>query len=195
MKRSAITCSLLASLVSAALVPSTAAAQGVGQVYWGLFTAAQFIEDNKIDGDKLEFDPGFALGGQLGYIFGTVRAEGELEYSNTNVDQLGGNSNNADLSTFRGTGNLYFDFVGFAQSNILPYVGGGVGFASLDFDGNDLNDDDTALTAHGEFGISFAASTNFDVVVSYRYEWFDTDVGDVKDDITIHQIRAGMRFF
>ena len=33
------------------------------------------------------------------------------------------------FSAFRGTGGLYFDFVGFSQSNILPYVGGGFGFA------------------------------------------------------------------
>ena len=46
-----------------------------------------------------------------------------------------------------------------------------------------------------KIGISFAAATNFDVVFAYRYEWFDTEVGDVDDNITAHQIRAGIRFF
>lgn len=195
MKRSAVICGFLASLVPLALAPSTAAAQGVGEIYWGLMGAAQFPSDNEIGNADLEFDPGWAVGGQLGYIFGSVRAEAELEYSEADVDQFGGGDNDANLSSFRGTGSLYFDFVGFSQSNILPYAGGGFGFASLEFDGDDIDDDEVGLTAHGEIGVSFAAATNFDVVFAYRYEWFDTDVGNVDDDITAHQVRAGIRFF
>ena len=167
----------------------------MGDIYWGLSGGAQFFSDNEVDGSDIEFDPGFMVGGQLGYIFGSVRAEGEIEYSEADVKDIEDlNQDNADFSALRGTGSLYFDFIGFSQSNILPYVGGGFGFASLDFDG-DVSDDEVALTAHAEAGVSFASAGNFDFVVAYRYEWFDTDVGGLDDDLIAHQVRFGLRFF
>lgn len=191
MKRSALTCGLLTSLFPLILGANSASAQSVGDLYWGVFGGAQFYNENDINDDDVEFDPGFTVGGQLGYIFGSVRAEAEIEYNEADVDEIDGRSSGGTLEVIRGTGGLYFDFIGFNQSNILPYVGGGFGFAGLELRG----DDDTALTAHGEAGISFAASNNFDVVFSYRFEWYDTDVGGVDDDVTAHQVRAGIRFF
>jgi opacity protein-like surface antigen len=178
-----------------AAMPGQAAAQSVGDLYWGVFGGAQFYSDNEINGGDLEFDPGWLVGGQVGYIFGSVRAEAEIEYNEADVDQFEGVNEDATLSALRGTGSLYFDFVGFNQSNILPYAGGGFGFASLELDGDNLDDSEVALTAHGELGVSFAAAENFDVVVSYRFEWFDADLEDVDDNITAHQVRAGIRFF
>ena len=187
MKRSAITCGLLTSLIPMILAPGSASAQGVGDIYWGLFGGAQFYNDADAQNgnNTLNFDPGWLVGGNMGYIFGSVRAEAEIEY---NESDLGKNGN--ALEVIRGTGGLYFDFVGFSQSNILPYVGGGFGFAGVELG----SDDDTALTAHGEAGVSFAAATNFDVVFAYRFEWYDADIGN-DDDITAHQVRAGIRFF
>ncbi|MGI9435622.1 MAG: outer membrane protein [Geminicoccaceae bacterium] len=199
MKRSVITCGLLASLVPAALAPSQASAQSVGDLYWGVFGGVNFVSDNDRRSGILlnvNFDPGYTVGGQVGYIFGSVRAEAEIEYSEADVAEIGANgSPDATLDSLRGSGGLYFDFIGFAPSNILPYVGAGVGFAGLEFTGDDLSDDEVALTAHGEAGVSFAAATNFDVVVSYRFEWFDSNIGGLDSDITAHQIRAGLRFF
>jgi len=195
MKRSAATCGLLASLTLLGTSPGTAAAQGVGDLYWGLFGGAQFYNDNEVNGADVEFDPGFAVGGQLGYIFGSVRAEAEIEYNESDVDEFDDQDEDATLSAIRGTGSLYFDFVGFNQSNILPYAGAGFGLASLEFDDGELEDDEIGLTAHGEVGVSFAAAQNFDVVFAYRFEWYDTDVGNVDDDIIAHQVRFGIRFF
>lgn len=191
MKRSTMTSGLLTSLIPLVLGASNASAQSVGDLYWGLFGGAQFYNENDVDDGELEFDPGFAIGGQLGYIFGSVRAEAEIEYNEADIDKRNGNNSSDTLEIIRGTGGLYFDFIGFSQSNILPYVGGGFGFAGVELG----DDDDTALTAHGEAGVSFAAASNFDVVFSYRFEWYDADVGGVDDDITAHQVRAGIRFF
>jgi opacity protein-like surface antigen len=185
---------LLAAL-PVALASSPASAQGVGDIYWGLAGGAQFTSDNEIGNDDVSFDPGFMIGGQLCYIFGSVTAEGEIEYSDVDVKDIDNtNNDDASLSALRGTGSLYFDFIGFSQSNILPYVGGGFGFSSLDFDG-DISDDEVGLTAHGEVGVSFASASNFDFVVAYRYEWTDTDVGDLDKDLIAHQVRIGLRFF
>ncbi|MGH1480421.1 MAG: outer membrane protein [Geminicoccales bacterium] len=191
MKRSALTCGLLTSLFPLVLGANGASAQSVGDLYWGVFGGAQFYNENDVNDDEIEFDPGFAVGGQIGYIFGSVRAEAEIEYNESDVDEIDGRNSGSTLEVIRGTGGLYFDFIGFNQSNILPYVGGGFGFAGLELG----SDDDTALTAHGEAGVSFAASNNFDIVFSYRFEWYDTDVGGVDDDVTAHQVRAGIRFF
>jgi len=175
---------------------SNAAAQSVGDIYWGLHGGAQFYNDNEIGNDDLEFDPGFAVGGQLGYIFGSVRAEAEIEFNEAEADEFGNANIDATLSALRGTGSLYFDFIGFGQSNILPYAGGGFGVASLELDGDDgLDDDEIVLTAHGEIGVSFAASANFDVVFAYRFEWFDSTLEGIDDDIFANQVRAGIRFF
>ena len=195
MKRSAVACGLVASLVTLASVPGTASAQSVGDLYWGVFGAAHFTSDNEVENADVTFDPGYAVGGQLGYIFGSVRAEAEIEYNDSEVDEFGNVDINSNLTILRGTGGLYFDFVGFSQSNILPYAGAGFGIASLEFDGEDLGDDEVGLTAHGEIGVSFAAAQNFDVVFAYRFEWYDTDIEKVEDDITAHQVRAGIRFF
>jgi len=194
MKLSAAPFGLLASLIPLALAPAPAAAQSVGDIYWGLFGGAQFPIDNEINGGDLEFDPGFAVGGQLGYIFGSVRAEAEIEYSEAQVDEFDDRGIDSTLSTIRGTGSLYFDFIGFNQSNILPYAGAGFGIASVRLN-EDIDDDELGLTAHGEIGVSFAAAANFDVVFAYRFEWFETDVGDVDDNVTVNQVRAGIRFF
>lgn len=196
MKRLATALGLVASLTVPVLFsPVAALAQGVGDLYWGVTGGAVFFSDNDINRNDLQFDPGFAVAGQLGYIFGSVRAEAEIGYSEADVDDLeNSNADNATFSALRGTGSLYFDFVGFTQSNILPYVGAGFGFAGVGFE-DDINDDEVVLTAHGEAGVSFAAATNFDIVFAYRYEWFDTNVGGVDDDITSHTIRAGIRFF
>lgn len=191
MKRSALTSGLLTSLVPLMLGAGNASAQSVGDLYWGLFGGAQFYNENDIDGQDLEFDPGWTVGGQLGYIFGSVRAEAEIGYNESDVDKFRGPGSGGPVEVIRGTGGLYFDFVGFTQSNILPYVGGGFGFAGVDIDG----DEDTALTAHGEAGVSFAAAANFDVVFAYRFEWYDTDANDIDDDLTAHQVRVGIRFF
>lgn len=195
MKRSTATLGLLASLATLASMPTTAVAQSVGDIYWGLFGGAQFYSENEIGNRDLEYDPGWAVGGQLGYIFGSVRAEAEIEYNEVEVDSFSNRDIDADLSALRGTGSLYFDFVGFNQSNILPYAGAGFGLASLEFSGDDLDDDELGLTAHGEIGVSFAAASGFDVVAAYRFEWYDADLENVDDDITAHQVRMGIRFF
>ena len=195
MKLSAAPFGLLASLIPLTMAPNPAAAQSVGDIYWGVFGAAQFPLDNEIEGGDVDFDPGFNVGGQLGYIFGSVRAEAEFEYGEAQVAEFDdSHSIDSTLTTIRGTGSLYFDFIGFNQSNILPYVGAGFGVASLRLN-DDIDDGDVGMTAHGEIGVSFAAAANFDVVFAYRFEWFDTNVGGVDDNVQVNQVRAGIRFF
>ena len=98
MKRSAAACGLLASLVPLTMMAGNATAQGVGDLYWGVFGAAQFYSDNEVNGADLNFDPGWAVGGNVGYIFGSVRAEAEIEYNEADVKSFG-NRNQDDSGT------------------------------------------------------------------------------------------------
>jgi len=193
MKRLAIPLGVVTCLAgSLALMSTQANAQGVGDLYWGINGGAQFYNENDINGNDIEFDPGWAASAQVGYIFGSVRTEGEVECNEADVKNY--SSGSIDLSAWRYTGSILFDFIGFSRSNILPYMGVGFGFADMEFSG-DLEDDDLAFTAHADVGVSLASARNFDVVVGCRYEWYETDLGGIDDAITAHQLRLGLRFF
>ena len=172
-------------------LPKITVAQGVGSSYFGVAGGAVFFRPNEIMDHDLEFDSGFVVAGLAGYIFGSVRTEGEISYSQSSL-QFG--NRDEELTTLRGAASLHVDFIGFGSSNILPYAGVGVGVASLAFD-DAIDDSDIALTAHGELGVAFAAASSFDVVVSYRFEHFETDIGDTERDVQAHQVRMGLRFF
>lgn len=192
MPRKTHACWFVATTLLALLALSTRAnAQNVGSSYYGLSAGTALVSDNEIGDHDLDFDPGLIVAGLAGYIFGSVRTEGEVSYSKS---KLRFGSEDEDLAVLRGATGLYLDFIGFDSSTILPYIGGGLGFALLNFSG-EIDDSDFALTAHGEFGVSFAAASSVDVIFSYRFEYFDTDIGSVRDDIMLHQIRAGLRFF
>ncbi len=171
--------------------PEATSAQTVGSSYVGVSVGAVFFRDNEIRDHELDFDSGFAVSGIAGYIFGSVRLEGELSYSQADL-RFG--ARDEELTVLRGATSLHFDFIGFGSSNILPYIGVGMGLASLEFD-DEIDDSDVALTAHGEIGVSLAAASSFDVFFSYRFEHFDTKISDASKDFQSHQIRFGLRLF
>jgi opacity protein-like surface antigen len=184
---------LVIALISLFLLatPAATSAQTVGSSYLGFSAGAVFFRPNEIRDHELDFDPGFAVSGIAGYIFGSVRLEGELSYSETDL-QFG--DRDEELTILRGATSLHFDFIGFGSSNILPYVGVGMGLASLEFH-DEINDSDVALTAHGEIGVSLAAASSFDVYFSYRFEHFNADISAASKDFQSHQVRLGLRLF
>lgn len=182
---------IVLSLLCVFIGERTAISQETGSSYFGLSAGTVFVSPNQIGDHDLDFDPGFIVAGNLGYIFGSVRTEGEVSYLKSKFQFGGGDG---DFTSLRGTVGLYIDLLGFESSTILPYVGGGLGFSALEFD-DQIDDEDLALTAHGEFGVSFATAATVDIFVLYRFEYFDTDIGGVEDDIYAHQIRAGVRVF
>ncbi len=171
--------------------PNSLLAQDTGSSYFGVSGGAVLFNPNEIRDHDLDFDVGFIAAGTVGYIFGSVRTEGEVSYSKSNL-QFG--VEEEELTVLRGTAGLYFDFLGFGTSSILPYAGAGFGIAALEF-GDRSDDSDVALTAHGEIGVSFAASSSLDVVFCYRFQHFETNIEDADDQFQSHQIRAGLRFF
>lgn len=153
-------------------------------------TGTDFVTDFDFD-DKAELDPGVYLGGSGGYDFGFVRLEGELSYRYTEFDSIT-EQNGARIRNVDGNlGVLAMMFNGFFDlhndSPITPYLGGGIGFASMhlsntwgrDNTGRILlygTDDDTVFAYQGGAGVDIAFNRRLSMDVGYRY--FATDDAD-----------------
>ena len=178
-------CCLLAFL-GASLLPVAAEAQPVepsspgSGLYLGGSIAAAFFSE--IEG--ADYELGVAFSGLAGIEWvPNWRAELELSYEEAEFE------NSADETSLgRLSAGLYTDFDRFALRNWVPYAGGGVGIVNIDV-GND--EDNTELSAHGEFGFSSPISAAFDFVPGVRVDYI---VLDGIDDQIITQLRAGLRW-
>ena len=143
--------------------------------------------------DDVEFDPGINVGGTAGYDFGLIRLEGELSYKYSEIksitDQTDGyqfQSPDGNLGTLAMLANLFIDLHN--DSPVTPYVGAGIGFASLhlsDTYGTDsrggpplrtllyASDTDTVFAWQAGGGLEVALNRQFSLDLGYRY--FATD--------------------
>lgn len=144
--------------------------------------------------DRVEFDPGVYIGGTAGYDFGMFRLEGEVSYKRSEIRNV---TDQADGYQFRSVdGNLgalalmvngFYDLHN--DSPITPYVGGGIGFATLylsDTFGTDTRsgsaqrvqlypaDNDTVFAYQAGAGLDFAINRYFSLDLGYRYFGTDT---------------------
>lgn len=146
-------------------------------------TGTDFFEGINFD-DTVEFDPGVYLGGSGGYDFGLVRLEGELSYRyseiNTIAEQGGTTYRNVDgnLGVFAMMFNGFFDLHN--ASPVTPYLGGGIGFATLHLSNTYGRDnlgkfifygsgDDTVFAYQGGAGIEIAINRQLSMDLGYRY--------------------------
>lgn len=203
-----------AALLAGPAMSMPAMAQNADDIYWGLALGPYFTYDNEAGDADVEFDTGIVGAAQIGYVFETVRADLEFEYSRADIDEIGNANANADLQTYRGTLGLYSDcpdlfkvftewlanrleFLKVIQPtcvDIVPYGGLGLGVAHQDLNG-DLDDERTSFTAHLETGLSFASNRHLQLGLAYRWTWFENDLEGLDDEALSHQIRIGARFF
>ena len=198
-------------LASFLLLDAPANAQHPGDVYWGVSAGPYWSFDNESADADVKFDTGFAGAAQIGYIFEAIRADVEFEYSRVDVDKIGSARTNTDLQTYRASFSLYDDcfeklgklreiagwkepILPFVCVDVFPYIGAGLGVSRQILDG-ELDDEKTALTAHGEFGFSFASSRHLEMVAAYRFEWFESNLDGLDDSPLSQQLRIGIRFF
>lgn len=174
-----------ASALGFSLLVGPAAAQELpGGLYVSGIVGVQFFSDNEDGNVDIDFDTGYVVGGLVGFRFGDARAEAELNYQETEANDV------VDVEILRYTAGVYYDFTTL-QLPVTPYVGGGLGLASIDATGG--GNDETNFTWHGEIGGSFNLGPQLAIVPAYRYEWID-DSGLVSDDpVTSHAIRLGAR--
>jgi outer membrane autotransporter protein len=165
-------------------------------------TVSGFDSANAPFDDRVTFDPGVYVGGTGGYDFGFLRLEGELSYRHANLDTVtdstGSRFRNVDgnLGAFATMFNAFFDMHN--ASRVTPYVGGGIGFATLhlsDTNGVDntgklrLYDDssDTVFAYQVGAGIDIALNRRYSLDVGYRY--FITDKANLDGDFISSNMR------
>lgn len=169
--------------------------------------SAGYLALSDVEGDvngidvKGKYDPGFAVGGQLGYKYNVFRAALEFEYARAGFDSIRALGMNFDVdgnfNIYRGTASLYYDFDN--ASRFTPYFGGGLGAAYVDVEDTTVagvtldGGSDTYFTAHGEAGLAVAATDQIAIVPAYRFIWLD-DGQDGFDDDTAHLFKMGLRF-
>jgi opacity protein-like surface antigen len=153
--------------------------------------------------DRIEFDPGINLGMTGGYDFGYLRTEGELSYKHSNMKEIVDRSDNFHFGSVDGDiGALAIMFNSFVDlhnsSPVTPYIGGGIGFATLylsDTFGTDtrggrttrsqlyLADSDTVFAYQVGGGVEVALNPGLSLDFGYRY--FGTDTGRFGDNFDL----------
>ena len=195
-----------------ALFAATASAQSSKGFYLGLGGGLNLLNDsdfNVLSGVNVdnEYDPGYVLSGAGGYDFGSVwsyggvRVEGEVSYRKNDVDvhsvaALGGDQagSTGDASALGVMANVYHDFL--PGNRLRPYIGGGIGFALVDFSDygiaaipNVLDDDDTAFAWQAMAGVSYDITKQVSLGAEYRFFSAEADIttstatSSVKNDV------------
>lgn len=188
MNTSLFATGLIASLLSVQI----ASAEERDSNPTGLYLGANLGYDHYNDDDFNDFEDAGSIGLQLGYRWNEhFRTEIELSGSGAELD------NSDDILGYgRLTLGAYYDFLPTNQA-FVPYVGGGVGTATvfLDSDGGDDGDEDDGglWSVHGEAGLALNVNEHFAIVPSYRYTWVEDDTNLLEDDLTSHSFRVGAR--
>lgn len=180
---------------SAVLLTSQVSAQSASSgsgVYTGIVGGVPFFDGGE---NFIDYDPGYLIGGQVGYRIGSFRTEAEIAYQSTELRDGGNDVFGFDV--IQGTLSAYYDIPVVPElSGLSPYVGGGIGGANITVEGengNSAEDDETGLMLHGEFGFGIAVSQSFELVPHYRFEWFDTGVAGLDEDLYDHAFRLSAR--
>lgn len=172
---------------------------------------------------RSSYDTGYHIGGGLGYTLDTgIRLELEMLYHNNNVDSLAVRNDggvgtalgvgslsglnlkaDGDVSVFAGMVNAFFDInTGTAWT---PYIGGGIGIASVSADISSsgvklVDDSDTVFAWQAAVGLSYPLSPKTSIGAGYRY--FGTGDPDLRttngarfeSEYDAHLIEAGLRY-
>lgn len=208
-------------------IPSigTAAAGRPGPYVSG-FLGTSFARDSTINSndaisggsfsDQVTFDPGIYVGGTGGYDFGFLRLEGELSYRHAGIDNVTNSATgerfrnvDGDVGVFATMFNAYFDMHN--PSRVTPYVGGGIGFASVHISNTNgigstqgytpLYDEsnDTVFASQVGAGMDIAINSRYSLDIGYRY--FVTESANLDGDIISsnlkfesHNVLVGFKF-
>lgn len=163
-----------------------------------------------IDIGEISFDPGFNVGGALGYDYGSIRAEFEIAYHAWDMDEFSSplvipplcpcsGPIDGDASALSYMVNGYYDFQ-ITKSSVVPYLGVGIGGAYVNGDlGLGDSDNDTVFAYQFMAGIGFEINPLTILTLGYRYfattdPGFDLGLGaDLEATIASHEVNLGVR--
>lgn len=153
----------------------------------------------------MEFDQGFASGIAVGYASGNTRIEGEFayqknDYDKLSIDGLGSFDVDGDATSTAFLVNGYYDYKN--DSSITPFIGAGLGVATIDVDGISVpgygavttSSDDTVFAYQIGAGLNFAVNEKVSIDLNYRYfATSDPDFGEIDAEYSSHNLYTGVR--
>lgn len=167
--------------------------------------------DGTIYNDRVEFDPGIAVGGAVGYDYGFLRMEGEISYRQSEINGVTDRPSgvpytgvDGDVGALAFMANAFFDMEN--NTPITPYWGGGIGFAVLDVSDTTsaqgqlyYEGDDTVFAYQAGAGVEIALNPFVSFDLGYRY--FGTSKATIDEDslqstkfrLESHNVLAGLR--
>lgn len=220
MKRPFILLAILATIMIPALCQAAPSHPGP---YFSGFFGASFPHTADVTGfdyfvnkpfdERVELDPGVNIGATGGFDFGYFRMEGELSYKNGDITTISDRSgayryHNVDgtLGAFAMMFNTFFDLHN--SSPVTPYLGGGIGFATVHLSDTFVPgdpvpiyqaDDDSVFAYQAGAGLEIAFNRTLSLDLGYRYfatskARFDTN-RDITTELTFqsHNAAAGLR--
>ncbi|MFZ7126710.1 MAG: outer membrane protein [Desulfobacterales bacterium] len=183
--------------------------------YMGIQGGAVDLEDAEAEFAESEMDTGYAVSGVAGYDFGYFRLEAEATYRENDIDKVAlvGNEteSSGEVASAAFMVNGYLDLEN--RTALTPYVGAGIGYARVDFEGSaryrdatiKWDDDDSGLAYQLMAGIAWDVLDSLVLDLSYRYFASDdieaagtSNYGvTLKDDIDYesHNFMIGLRWY
>jgi len=198
---------IAAGLVAFSFSPAAAQTGPTGNgFYASAYLGGQYILESDLSNivglDDIEWDPGFRLGGAVGYRIGRFRVEGELGYrasdGELNLDDgfffINGADDDVEISILQGSVNAYYDVIDLLLGPIpfTPYIGAGLGVANAEIESDSFDVDETGGVLLFEGGLAIDVTPNFAVVPAYRFDILGIEVGD-DDTILSHSLQLGAR--
>ncbi len=155
-----------------------------GLAFVGDSTGVASTTNNDI---TVSFDTGFGLSAAVGRRFSNFRLEAELGYGSSDADQETSsgvtNAKNGTGTTWSVMANGLYDIN--MDSNWIPYVGLGIGYATvnLDLDAstnfNSIDDSDATFAFQALTGVNYRISEQTALGLGYRYfRMGDVDLTD-----------------
>lgn len=157
---------------------------GGSGTYFTIFGGGLELDDQNSFGIQrnvdVDYGQGWAVGGAIGKrVARNLRAEIEYAFRSQTPDTLAFNGvNQGILSGFQNSHAAMFNFaydLVLGRGNIVPYIGGGVGVASVDSriaygpGIATLDGDDSSVAYQWMAGISFRARPNMEMFLEYRF--------------------------
>lgn len=175
-------------------------ARNADSFYAGVFGGISVLPDLTLSqggvSADLETDVGFNLGAVAGYkwAFG-LRAEGEVSYRQNDLNNIVGISVVGDISALAFMGNGWYDFD--TGTPLIPYLGGGLGFAVITIDSGG-SESDTVFAWQIGAGIGYEVTTGVVVSADYRFlatsdPSFPASGGDLDAEYMSHGFLLGVR--
>jgi opacity protein-like surface antigen len=208
--------SALLALFLVLILPVTAFAAPRATGYGSIFIGANMAVDDSIDTydpyydrtftDDIEYDPGIYVGGAVGGDMGIVRIEGEISYRQSQIDQItleGASSSShvdGDVGVLAIMANVFFDIP--TGGPVTPYIGGGIGFASIAIDDTRVDgyyysdSDDEGVFAY-QLGAGVAIDLNRRLALDIGYRFFGTSEADfayTSMEYQSHSVMLGLRY-